>query len=410
MKAKLDNAPHSGSGDSENTGCRKLSPDEKLAWLRLVRTPNIGAVTFWGLIEHFGSATAAIEALPGFVRQSNRASAAKIVPVQVAQTEMEKAAEAGMMLIAHREQGYPPLLSEVEMPPPLIYLRGGTALWRYPPIAIVGSRNASAASMKFAGLLAAELSGAGLRVISGLARGIDGAAHRGALPWGTAAILPGGLDMIYPPEHALLAGQIIENGLIVSESSPGFVARAQDFPRRNRIISGCSLGVVVIEAAERSGSLITARLALEQNREVFAAPGHALDARAAGTNSLLKQGAIFTTSADDVIQGLQAALASWLTRTGPDCHYFARCQDHDAANVSEPPIADDPTTETRTFPADIGDAAAEILNALSLSPIGVDDLAQMTGIPVRKINAALISLDLEGLIDRSMPGIITRIP
>ena len=208
-----------------------------------------------------------------------------------------------MKLHAAGEPGYPPLLAMIEIPPPLLYVKGADAFWTLPPIAVVGSRNASGAGLKFAAEISATLCGAGFSTVSGLAkRRKTSAAHRASLSFGTAAVLPGGLDAIYPPENIKLAEQIQETGILISECPPGFIARAQDFPRRNRIISGCSLGVVVVEAGERSGSLITARLAAEQNRQVFAVPGHPFEVRAAGTNALLKDGAVVTTSARDVVE------------------------------------------------------------------------------------------------------------
>lgn len=288
-----------------------LAEDEKIAWLRLMRTPNIGGVTFWGLLSHFGSALAALDALPEFAKYGSRISPHSVPSRETAKAEWETALAAGMTLHAMGEAGYPPLLSEVEVPPPLLYSMGEGHIWERPPIAVVGSRQASAAGLKFAAEISSELGRQGFCVISGLARGIDAAAHRAALGQGTCAVLPGGLDRIYPQDHIGLASDIMRNGQLLSECPPGFVARSQDFPRRNRIISGASLGVVVVEAAARSGSLITARLAAEQSREVFAVPGHPFEPRSSGTNELIRDGAIFTTSAKDVIDALQQSLANW---------------------------------------------------------------------------------------------------
>jgi DNA processing protein len=259
----------------------------------------------------------------------------------------------------------------------------------------VGARQASAAGLKFAAGLAAELGRRGFVIVSGLARGIDAAAHRAALPFATCAVLPGGLDTVYPPEHASLAGEIAEKGLLVSECPPGFVARAVDFPRRNRIVSGASLGVVVVEAAERSGSLITARLAGEQNREVFAVPGHPLEGRAAGTNKLLKEGAIIATGADDIVDALAQQLGafnSFALASEPD---MGGC-DQSRENAS----AIRPTGNTTSGPEFAGEASGEILRLLSLAPIDVDELCRISGLEARIVNAALLSLDLSGLIER----------
>ena len=311
MKAKSARARRARKEPSLQEGPASLSEGEKLAWLRLIRTPHIGVITFWELLSHFGSASAAIEALPEFAKFGSRVTARTIPTVAAAEAELKRAGAAGMTLHAAHEAGYPPLLSRIEAPPPLLYVKGQTGIWERPAVAVVGSRNASAAGLKFAGEISAELGRRGFLIVSGLARGIDGAAHRAALPFATCAVLPGGLDAIYPPEHKGLAAEIIENGALVSECPPGFIARSQDFPRRNRIISGSSLGVVVVEATERSGSLITARLAGEQNREVFAVPGHPFEPRAAGSNRLIKEGAVFTTSANDVEDALQALLKAW---------------------------------------------------------------------------------------------------
>ncbi len=297
-----------------------------------------------------------------------------------------------MTLVAAGEAGYPPLLAQVEVPPPLLYIKGEPSVWRRPSLAIVGARNASAAGLKFAGEIAAALGERGFVIVSGLARGIDAAAHRAALPAGTCSVLAGGLDTIYPPEHAGLAAEIAQNGLLVSECPPGFVARSQDFPRRNRIVSGASLGVVVVEAAERSGSLITARLAGEQNREVFAVPGHPLEPRAAGSNKLIKQGATFTTGPDDIFEVLEPVLAGWeraASRNG-------------AARSAEETRLKRPDAKGKT-PESLDLIAAEtekLLELLSFSPIDIDELCRLSGLEARQVNAALLALDISGQLER----------
>jgi DNA processing protein len=252
----------------------QLSEFERRARLRLIRTPQIGSVTYWELLAQFGSAEAALAALPEFAKRGGRFFARNIPSAAAIESELEKAHAAGLTSVSVEEQGYPPYLAKAEVPPPFLYIKGDASIWRRPPIAIVGSRNATAAGLKFAAGMSAALGQSGFVIVSGLARGIDAAAHRAALPHATCAVLPGGLDTIYPQEHAQLAEEIAENGILIGECPPGFQARSQDFPRRNRIISGSCLGVVIVEAAERSGTLITARLAAEQNREVFAVPGH----------------------------------------------------------------------------------------------------------------------------------------
>jgi DNA processing protein len=372
----------------------QLTEDGKRAWLRLIRTPHIGGVTFWELLAHFGSAEAALEALPDLAKQGSRISASSIPSRAAIDAELEKAALAGLILAAIGEPAYPPLLAHAEVPPPLLYIKGETSIWRRPPVAVVGSRHASAAGLKFAGEISAALGQQGFLIVSGLARGIDAAAHRAALPFGTCAILPGGLDTVYPPEHGSLAADIVQNGLIVSECPPGFAARAQDFPRRNRIISGCSLGVVIVEAAERSGSLITARLAAEQNREVFAVPGHPYEPRAAGTNQLIKDGAILTTGPGDIEEALRPLLASW---EGVALKQEPGLLVGEARAGLPPATVQGEAPESWDF---IGEAAKEVLKLLSFSPIDIDEICRLSGLEARQVNAALLSLDLSGRIER----------
>jgi DNA processing protein len=289
-----------------------------------------------------------------------------------------------MTLHAAGEPSYPPLLVQVEAPPPLLYVKGAGQVWDRPAVAVVGSRQASAAGLKFAAEISADLGRRGFLVVSGLARGIDAAAHRAALPFGTCAVLAGGLDAIYPPEHAGFAAEIAQNGLLMSECPPGFVARSQDFPRRNRIISGCCLGVVVIEATERSGSLITARLAGEQNRDVFAVPGHPFEPRVAGTNRLIKEGAICTTSAKDVEDALQTLLSAWnsdFPKKGA-----GRSASGERERIETAPGGSNGNSGAM-FPASqlslpevlgfLDETTGEVLKLLSFSPIDVDDLCRL---------------------------------
>jgi DNA processing protein len=397
MKVKSVRARRAPKEPSLQEGGAGLSEGEKLAWLRLIRTPHIGVITFWELLSHFGSASAAIEALPEFAKFGSRVTARTIPTVAAAEAELKRAATAGMALHAAHEAGYPPLLSRIEAPPPLLYTKGQSGIWERPAVAVVGSRNASAAGLKFAAEISAELGRRGFLIVSGLARGIDGAAHRAALPFATCAVLPGGLDAIYPPEHKSLAAEILENGALVSECSPGFIARSQDFPRRNRIISGSSLGVVVVEATERSGSLITARLAGEQNREVFAVPGHPFEPRAAGTNRLIKEGAVFTTSANDVEDALQALLKAWGGKKLSRVECRGAKVGAGAARSVEPPSLSQSTADNFAF---LGDAMSDVEKLLSLGPIDVDDLCRLSGLEARHVNAALMSLDLAGRVER----------
>ena len=280
----------------------ELGESERLACLRLIRSENVGPVAFQQLINHFGGASAALEALPELARRGGGRRAPRILPKGDAERELVAARRIGAIPLFTIEPGYPHTLAAIAHPPPMIYAMGQLALLNKPGIAIVGSRNCSAAGHAFARQIAGNLGAAGFIVISGLARGIDGAAHEAALESGTIAVLAGGLDIFYPPEHAALQRQISQDGCLVSEMAPGLKPRAQEFPRRNRIISGMAYGVVIVEAARRSGTLITARFANEQGREVFAVPGHPLDPRAEGTNRLIKSGATLITEAQDIVE------------------------------------------------------------------------------------------------------------
>src|SRR5215831_4251539 len=280
-----------------------------LDWLRLIRSQNIGPRTFRALLNHFGGARAALEALPTLARRGG-ASAPQICSRQQAEREIAACGKFGVALVALGEAHYPRRLQMIDDAPPLIAIRGNAAVLAMPPVAIVGSRNASAAGVKITERLTRGLCEAGFATVSGLARGIDAAAHRTSIATGTVAVLAGGQDSVYPPEHADLLDAILRTGLALTEMPLGWEPRARDFPRRNRLISGLSLGVVIVETAKRSGSLITARLALEQGREVFAVPGSPLDPRAEGTNSLIKQGATPVTEADDILSVLRLIMGA----------------------------------------------------------------------------------------------------
>ncbi len=283
-----------------------LTETDRIDRLRLIRSDNVGPRTFRSLLNHFGDARTALERLPDLARRGGAARSGRICSEEEARAELAAARRIGVTLVAPGEAAYPPRLATLDDAPPLLGVRGAPDVLMRPMIAIVGSRNASGAGLKFAGQLARDLGDAGFVVISGLARGIDQAAHRATIESGTVAVLAGGHDRIYPPEHEDLLAALLDHGGAISEMPLGHVPRARDFPRRNRLISGASLGVVVIEAAHRSGSLITARMAAEQGREVFAVPGSPLDPRAAGTNDLIKQGATLVTEAADVINAVAA--------------------------------------------------------------------------------------------------------
>ena len=362
-----------------------LDAAQRLACLRLIRSDNVGPVTFRELINHFGGAEPALAALPELSRRGGR-QAIRICPRETAEAELEAAHRIGARPLFTIEPGYPPALAAVDAPPPLLYVKGDTAHLTRPVVAIVGARNASAAGQKLARMFAASIGAAGFVIASGLARGIDRAAHEAALQHGTIAVLAGGLDNVYPPEHAELQAHIGERGCLISENAPGFVPRAQDFPRRNRIISGVALGVLIVEAARRSGTLITARTAAEQGREVFAVPGHPLDPRAEGTNRLLKTGATIATEPEDVIATLLPMLRE--ASAGE-----VRTSEESAPVPSvEAPAARAPEVRAQD--------RARLLSVLGPVPIDIDELARATGLPARALQIALIELALAGRIER----------
>ena len=350
----------------------------RLAWLRLARSEGVGPVTFARLIETYGEPGRALAALPDLARKGGRRAPLKLFPADDAAREHDAAARIGARLLIWSDPDFPALLRAVDPAPPLIYVLGDPALLARRAIAIVGARNASAGGRKLAEDLAAGLGAAGLTVVSGLARGIDTAAHTGALATGTAAVLAGGVDNIYPPENARLHARIAAEGVVVSEMPPGTTPQAAHFPRRNRIISGLSLGTVVVEAAIGSGSLITARQALEQNREVFAVPGSPIDPRARGCNDLIRQGAILTESADDVLHALQTVRP--LTLREPEA-------------ASYQPPAEDAVDAAR--PA--------IIELLGPTPVGLDELIRRSNHPAPIVLAVLLELELAGRLHRS-PG------
>tara|TARA_R110000787_G_scaffold9294_1_gene32619 strand:+ start:2518 stop:3603 length:1086 start_codon:yes stop_codon:yes gene_type:complete len=342
---------------------------ERFARLRLARAERVGPVTFRQLLERFSSALAAIEVLPAMVRRAGGAGFT-LPPVARIESEMAAAEDVNARLMVIGDPDYPPLLAAVDPPPPVLWTRGDPALLSRPCVAVVGARIASAGGQRIARGLAAQLGAAGHGVVSGMARGIDSAAHAGALPTGTVAVLGGGVDDIYPPDNAELYDQIVDRGCVVSESPMGARAQARDFPRRNRIISGLSRGVVVVEAELRSGSLITARLAAEQGRDVFAVPGSPLDPRSRGPNELLRQGAILCEGIEDIERAFETL-----------------------RRLDEPPV-DRPFGDG----ADDVDAALieRVAALLSPTPTPRDELARALNAPVGAVAAALLELSLVG--------------
>jgi DNA processing protein len=366
----------------------RLSDRQRLSWLRLIRTPNVGPSTFRDLINRFGSAEAAIEALPELALSGGLTRSVRIPAVAEAEAELEAAAAAGARFVAVGEPDYPPVLRNMDYPPPLLAVRGNAAVFSLPPVAIVGARNASLAGIKMARMLASDLGREGYGVISGLARGIDTAAHEGSLATGTVAVLAGGLDQPYPAENADLCNGIAERGAVVSEMPFGWEPRAQDFPRRNRIIAGLSLGLVVVEAAKRSGSLISARLAGEMGRLVFAVPGSPLDPRAAGANGLLKDGATLVTEVGDVT----TAIAPLIGRSEPQ-----------ADSLDEPPDF------ASAAPADDSDRR-RVIEALGPTPVGIDDLIHHTRLHPAQVFMILLELDLAGRLERHPGNHVSLLP
>jgi DNA processing protein len=365
----------------------KLTDAQKLDWLRLLRSENVGPATFRLLVNRFGSASAAIEALPELSARGGLKRRIRVCSRADAEREIAMADRFGAKLVAWGDTGYPRRLADTEGGPPLIYAAGNLTVADMPTVAIVGSRNCSALGRRLVSVLANGFGAEGFAVVSGLARGIDAAAHQASLTTGTIAVIAGGHGHIYPPEHEDLAETIKAQGALISEMPPDWVARAKDFPRRNRIISGVSYGVVIVEAAARSGSLITARFALEQGREVFAVPGSPLDPRAEGTNKLIRDGATLTRNAEDVLEVLRPMLGLFAPPIAP---------------FGEP--GGEPGDETAK-PADIDDTdRRRVLDALGPSPVAVDDILRLTGLSHGQVMLALIELELAGRIERH-PGL-----
>jgi DNA processing protein len=363
-----------------------LSDDQRLDWLRLIRSDNVGPRTFRALVNHYGGAHRALAALPDLARRGGASGPARVCSRQEAARELTAARSLGVALVALGESDYPRRLMMIDDAPPLLAVRGSPAVFGLPIVAIVGARNASAAGIRFAERLARDLGAAGFAVASGLARGVDAAAPRGSLASGTIAVLAGGQDHIYPREHADLANAVAAEGALFSEMPLGWEPRARDFPRRNRLISGLAVGIVVVEAARRSGSLITARFALEQGREVFAVPGSPLDPRAEGTNDLLKQGATLVTEAADVITVVRPILGEPLE-----------------AAVAEPDTSPLPALEPG------GGERARIVDLLGPTPVPIDDLIRLSGSSPAAVHVVLLELELAGRLERHGGALVSLV-
>jgi DNA processing protein len=350
-----------------------LSEDERLACLRLIRSENVGPVTFRELINHFGGAANAIAAIPELSRRGGSGRPIRLCAKADAERELDAARRVSAVPVFTIEPDYPALLARSEAPPPMVYIKGGRDLLNRPAVAIVGSRQCSAAGVQLTRRFAIELGEAGFVIVSGLARGIDRAAHEASLNRGTVAVLAGGIDWIYPPEHSELQNRVGTEGCLVTERPPGFQPRDKDFPRRNRIIAGLVHGVVIIEAATRSGTLVTARYANDLGREVFALPGHPLDARAEGTNRLIKQGATLVTGPEEVIEVLRPILG--LEQQRGD---LAAAHSQAAPSGARPPLAGSS--------ASAGDKEMNaVLAALGPAPVAVDEIARATGLSVQNV-------------------------
>lgn len=359
------------------------SNNDKLDWLRLIRSDNVGPVTFYKLLERFGTAAKALDALPDLARRGGSKKVLKAYPKAEAVREMEAFQAAGGHYITRAEKGYPSLLAQVEDAPPVLTVMGHPHLLTKRAVAIVGARNASLNGKNFARRISAELGKAGLLVVSGMARGLDAAAHEGAMECGTVAVLGGGADVIYPRENAALYNELQARAAIISEVAPGTKPQARHFPPRNRIISGMCRGTLVVEASLKSGSLITARMALEQNREVFAVPGTPSDPRAQGCNKLIKQGAHLVQTIDDILDVLSSDLSRTLEAPKP-LNYNHK--------VSAIPSEDE-----------LQKAQGEIQEMLSPSPVTVDELVRNCQFSPSTVSLVLLELELAGRLERH-PG------
>lgn len=354
---------------------------ERLDWLRLIRSRRVGPTTFFRLMDEFGSAADALAELPEVAAQAGESGYA-VCPEGVAVAELRDGEKAGARLVAYGSDDYPASLAEIDDAPPLLWAMGDLSLLTRPMVALVGARNASSLGLRMARALARDLAEANIVVVSGLARGIDTEAHRAALQGGTVAVMAGGIDVVYPPENTGLADEIAQNGLRLTEQPVGVQPTARHFPRRNRIVSGLSRAIVVVEAAAKSGSLITARMALEQGREVLAVPGHPFDARASGCNMLLRDGAILVRGAADVIEALGGERPRREPRARPA-----------------------PRRATPRVPAN--QLHDQILARLGPSPVAEDQLIRDLGLPASDVAPELTTLELDGRIRRQPGGLLS---
>jgi DNA processing protein len=359
-----------------------LDDAEKIAWLRLIRTDNVGPITFYNLLQTYGSAVKAIEALPSLARRGGRLKNLIVADAGNVLKEMDRLHQIGGEFIYAADSSYPLSLAATEDAPPVLSILGNKKLLNLPAIGMVGARNASLNGRKFAEKIAGELGRGGQMITSGLARGIDTSAHIGALPTGTIAVVAGGIDIIYPPENEKLYQGIIKDGCVVAESPLSMEPISRHFPRRNRIISGLSTGVLVVEATLKSGSLITARMAAEQGRDVYAVPGHPFDPRAAGPNKLIQDGATLIQSADDILEHIGGFHGSDISlQEAPQSPWMAQVMDEKDAD------------EIRDI----------ILQNISTTPVTVDELVRNCHLTIPSTQMVLLELELAGRLQR-LPG------
>lgn len=399
-----------------------LDDRQRLDWLRLIRSETIGPRSFRGLLNRFGGAGAALQALPELARSAGRR--VRLCTQDEAEREFDSLRRRGTRLLALGEAGYPLPLQAIDSAPPLLAVDGDPAMLNRPCVAIVGSRNASAAGLKLTAQFARELGAAGFVVVSGLARGIDTAAHEAGLASGTVAVLAGGLDEIYPPQNIALAGRMRDGGALVSEMPLGWSPRGRDFPRRNRLVSGLSLGTVVVEAARKSGSLITARFANEQGRQVFAVPGSPLDPRAEGGNHLIREGATLCASAEHIIEALAPMLRQPDLFAAPLQAYEPRPLDGEQVPLWDeldlPDLMLPGTVPVATLPeirpadgaapeARMGGLHGRLLDLIGITPIAIDDLVRASGMPARDVSQILFELELDQLVRRHPGGEMSRV-
>ena len=366
--------------------------DDGSSWLRLIRSRRVGPTTFHRLVAEHGSARAALAALPAIARAAGVENY-EPCPIEVVQHELAQARLAGARMLLHGQAGYPPALMDLPDAPPVLWARGDVALLGRRMVALVGARNASSLGLRMARRLAEGLGEAGFVIVSGLARGVDAQSHTAALATGTVAVQAGGVDVIYPEENAELAEQIIGQGCLLSEQPMGTVPQARHFPLRNRIVSGLVRAVVVVEAASRSGSLITARIALDQGRDVLAVPGHPFDARAAGCNMLIRDGAVLARSAADVIEAIGASVIPLRPSSAP--HADGR-----------PPLPG--PVPPRLALSEVAALHGRILSRLGPSPVAEDQLIRDIALPAAQIAPELLALELDGKIIRQPGGLLSR--